>query len=40
VLAVVMHSKLGDTLGRKRLFFNLPLAVDKLQRSGARTVVT
>jgi sulfate permease, SulP family len=40
VLAVVTHSKLGQALGRERLFFNLPMAVEKYQRSGPNAVVT
>jgi MFS superfamily sulfate permease-like transporter len=34
VLAVVRHSKLGEVLGRDRLFFNLSLAVEKYRQTG------
>jgi SulP family sulfate permease len=40
VLAVVTHSKLGELLGRERLFFNLQVAVEKYRQSGPATVVT
>lgn len=33
-LAMVKHSKLGEALGRDRLFFNLPVAVEAYRRSG------
>jgi len=33
VLEVVKHSRLGDVLGRERMFFNVQLAVDKYQQS-------
>jgi high affinity sulfate transporter 1 len=38
-LAVVTHSKLGNTLGRERLFFNLQMAVEKYRQSGPPPVV-
>jgi MFS superfamily sulfate permease-like transporter len=40
VLAVVRHSKLGEALGRDRLFFNLQVAVEKYQQGGRTAVVT
>ena len=40
VLAMVKHSKLGETLGRDRLFFNLQVAVERYRQSGPATVVT
>jgi hypothetical protein len=34
-LAVVQRSKLGETLGRERMFFNLEAAVAKFEQIGA-----
>jgi SulP family sulfate permease len=33
-LAMVQHSKLGELLGRERLFFNLQVAVEKYRQTG------
>ena len=33
VLTVVQRSRIGETLGRERMFFNLQMAVDKYERS-------
>jgi high affinity sulfate transporter 1 len=35
VLKVVQRSKLGETLGRERMFFNLQAAVERYERSGS-----
>jgi MFS superfamily sulfate permease-like transporter len=35
VLTVVQRSKLGETLGRERMFFNLQAAVERYERAGS-----
>jgi MFS superfamily sulfate permease-like transporter len=40
VLAVVRQSRLGEVLGRERLFFNLQVAVEKCQQARPTAVVT
>jgi hypothetical protein len=35
VLTVVQRSKLGETLGRERMFLNLQAAVERYERAGS-----
>jgi hypothetical protein len=35
VRTVVQRSKLGETLGRERMFFNLQAAIERYERAGA-----
>jgi hypothetical protein len=35
VLTVVQRSKLGETLGRERMLFNLQAAVERYERTGS-----